>query len=146
MYPKVYLYRRIVQSKLFIDSHYPDIIDIDNIANEAFYSKFHFIRSFKKIYGKTPHQYLISVRIEKAKALLENGVSIAEVCHSVGFDSISSFCGLFKRMVDKTPSLYQKQQRITRADIIKVPLKYIPHCFAEKNEWLKKSNFQEVIL
>jgi len=62
-YPKVYLYRGIVQAKPFIDNNYAD-----HIADEAFFSKFHFIRLFKKIYSKTPHQYLITVRSEKGNA------------------------------------------------------------------------------
>jgi AraC-like DNA-binding protein len=69
LYPRVYLYRRIVQAKLFIDSKYADKIDLDNISDEACFSKFHFIRLFNSIYGKTPHQYLTFVRIEKAQQL-----------------------------------------------------------------------------
>ena len=67
LYPKVYLYRRIVYAKLFIDTHFAENIDLDNIADEAFFSKFHFIRVFKDIYKKTPHQYLSFVRIERRK-------------------------------------------------------------------------------
>ena len=50
--PKIYLYRRIVQAKLFIDSNFAENIDAREIAGEACYSKFHFIRTFKSIYGK----------------------------------------------------------------------------------------------
>ena len=96
--PKIYLYRRIVLAKLFIDEHFADNIDLDAIAGEAAFSKFHFIRLFKMAYGKTPHQYLISVRIEKAQLLLRNGHSVSEVCFEVGFDSPTSFTGLFKRI------------------------------------------------
>ena len=46
-YPKLYLYRRIVQAKLFIDSHYAGDIDLEQIADEAYFSKFHFCRLFK---------------------------------------------------------------------------------------------------
>ncbi|MFN2440773.1 MAG: helix-turn-helix transcriptional regulator, partial [Chitinophagaceae bacterium] len=53
-YPKIYLYRRIVRAKLFIDDNYSENIDLDNIADEACFSKFHFARQFKKIYSKTP--------------------------------------------------------------------------------------------
>ena len=57
--PKIYLYRRIVQAKLFIDSKTTrSALMPAEIADEACYSKFHFIRTFKSIYGKTPHQYL----------------------------------------------------------------------------------------
>jgi AraC-like DNA-binding protein len=142
-YPKIYLYRRIVQSKLFIDTNFADNINLGNIADEAFFSKFHFMRLFKKIYGNTPHQYLTQVRIEKAKQLLKENNAVSSVCFSVGFDSVSSFTGLFKKATGLTPSVFQNQQRALRADIEKSPLKYIPNCFAEKKGWIKNSNFQE---
>jgi AraC-like DNA-binding protein len=102
--PKIYLYRRIVQAKLFIDRNYPESIDLNEIADEACYPKFHFIRTFKSIYGKTPHQYSTAVRIEKAKELLEAEISVTEACFSVGFDSLGSFTMLFKRRIGITPS------------------------------------------
>jgi len=137
-YPKIYLYRRLVQAKLFIDTHYADNIDLGNIADEAYFSKFHFIRKFKNIYRKTPHQYLIFVRIEKAMELLKTGVPVSEVCYAVGFESVGSFSGLFKRIVGLTPSMYSIQQQLIKAQMVESPLTFIPGCFAEKNGWLKK--------
>src|SRR5882757_2272149 len=134
-YPKIYLYRRIVQAKLFIDNNYASAIDLDNIATEASFSKFHLIRLFTKVYNKTPHQYLTSVRIEKAKLLLQTEIAVAEVCFSVGFDSISSFTGLFKRLTSSTPSHYQKLQLQRKEEIQEMPLRFIPNCFAETNGW-----------
>jgi AraC-like DNA-binding protein len=133
--PKIYLYRRIVLAKLFIDEHFADHIDLDAIAGEAAFSKFHFIRLFKMAYGKTPHQYLTQVRIEKAKLLLQSETSITDVCFSVGFDGISSFTHLFKRFTQLTPSAYQQQQRLRRQQIAEAPLKFIPGCFAEQKGW-----------
>jgi AraC-like DNA-binding protein len=143
-FPKIYLYRRIVQAKLFIDAHFAGNVNLDDIADEACFSKFHFIRLFKKTYGKTPHQYLTWVRIEKAKLLLQADISIEDVCFSVGFDSVSSFTGLFKRTATVTPSGYRQQQLLRKNEISKTPLKFIPHCFAAQKGWTEKSNFQEV--
>ncbi len=143
-YPKVYLYRRIVQAKLYMDAHFRERLDLNNIAGEAFFSKYHFIRLFRKTVGKTPHQYLIAIRIDKAKQLLQTGLPIADVCISVGFESVSSFTGLFKRMEKVTPSNFQSEQHRKKNEISHTPLKYIPHCFAKKKGWTKKSNFQEV--
>ena len=142
-YPKVYLYQRIVQAKLFIDSNYADKIDLDNIADEAYFSKFHFIRLFKTIYGKTPHQYLTKVRIENAKELLQKENSVTDTCFSVGFDSISSFSGLFRHYTKFSPSAYQQEYKKRQELIKKVPLQFIPNCFAEQKGWTRKSNFQE---
>lgn len=120
-YPKVYLYRRIVQAKLFIDSNFMHKIDVDDISDEAFFSKFHFIRLFKSIYGKTPHQYLKYVRIEKARQFLKEGKSVTEACFSVGFDSLSSFSGCFKRSTGESPSNYSKQQEMVKKNMDKNP-------------------------
>ena len=135
-YPKLYFYRRIVQAKLYIDDHYGDNIDLNNNADEAWFSKFHFIRAFKNTYGKTPHQYLIYVRIEKARELLKTGTPVSEVCYTVGFESLSSFSGLFKRMAGLSPSAYVAQQQNLQQQIKKSPLSFVPACFAEKSGWL----------
>lgn len=145
-YPKVYLYRRIVQAKIFIDEYYADDIDLDNISDEACFSKFHFIRLFKKIYGKTPHQYLIHVRIDKAANMLKNGGSATEACYAVGFDSISSFSGLFRKIVGFSPSVYHAMHRQLKDEMVKTPLKFVPACFAHQHGWIKNSNFEEAPL
>ena len=134
----MYLYRRIVQAKLFIDSHYASAIDVNNIADEAYFSKFHFIRLFRKIYHKTPHQYLTAVRIEQAMQLLKSDIPVSEVCYTVGFESFSSFSGLFKRIVGITPSAYAAQQQKIKIEIAESPLTFVPGCFAEKHGWMKK--------
>ncbi len=141
--PKIYLYRRIVLAKLFIDEHFAEAINLDDISCEAFFSKFHFIRLFKKAYEKTPHQYLTWVRIEKAKLLLQSDMKITDTCYAVGFDGISSFTHLFKRVTKLTPSVYQQQQRLRKIEISKSPLKFIPNCFAEQKGWIKNRNFQQ---
>src|SRR5690606_17866410 len=106
-YPKVYLYRRIVQAKLFIDSNYANKIHVDNISDEAFFSIFQFIRLFKTIYRKTPHQYLKAIRIEKAQQILKTDNSVSEACFSVGFVS----CSLQLNMYQKWQSgMHQKRQ------------------------------------
>lgn len=142
-YPKVYLYRRIVYARLFIDEHYAEKIDLNNIADEAFFSKFHFIRLFNGVYKKTPYQYLSFTRIEKARQLLATNMTVAQVCYAVGFESVSSFAGLFKRSTGQTPAAYQCQQRQKALAISSSPLKFIPNCFAEKNGWAKHRNFEE---
>ena len=144
LYPKVYLYRRIVQAKLFIDTHYADKIDLDNISDEACFSKFHFIRLFKSIYGKTPHQYLTAVRIAKAQELLRAAHPVSEVCFLVGFDSLTSFSGLFKRITGELPSACLAREQQLASAIRKSPFAFIPGCYIHQNGWLENSNFEEV--
>ncbi|MES2560831.1 MAG: AraC family transcriptional regulator [Bacteroidota bacterium] len=143
-YPKVYLYRRIVQAKLFIDRNYADKIDLNNISDEAYFSKFHFIRLFKTIYGKTPHQYLTAVRIAKSQELLKAGHPVTEVCFAVGFDSLTSFSALFKRVVGVSPSVYLSDRQMLKFRIQRTPKAFIPSCYLHQHGWLENSNFEEV--
>jgi len=141
-YPKLYFYRRIVQAKLFIDQHYTENIELRGIAGEAFYSKFHFIRKFKEVYQRTPHQYLSSLRIEQAMKLLAGGMSVAEVCAAVGFEELSSFSRLFKHRTGVNPSVYQSQQQTLQKRIAEAPLTLVPHCFAYQYGVVEKEQFQ----
>src|ERR1044072_1674272 len=141
---KIYLYKRIVQAKLFIDHQYGEPIDLANISGEAHFSKFHFIRLFKTIYGKTPHQYLTAVRLEAAKKLLQEGMSVTSSCFTVGFDSLPSFTALFRRHTALSPSAYQQKHIKRQAEIKKAPLRFIPACFAGSYGWSENSNFGEV--
>jgi AraC-like DNA-binding protein len=144
-YPKQYLYQRIVQAKLFMDEHLEESIDLDNIADEACFSKFHFIRLFKAIYGYTPHQYLIRIRMERAKALLQSGATVRDACFSLGFDSLSSFAGCFRRYAGIAPAAWQQQYLRRQAQIRQAPLQFVPACFAEQKGCAQKSNFEEAI-
>lgn len=143
-HPRIYIYKRVVQAKLFIDMHYSEKLDLDNISEEACISKFHFIRLFKSMYGRTPHQYLIWVRIDRAKLMLQQSATVSDTCFRVGFDSVSSFAGLFKKITGTTPSAYHKKYLLMQQQIAKTPLQFIPNCFAQQNGWTKKSNFEEV--
>ncbi|MEO5777294.1 MAG: AraC family transcriptional regulator [Flavobacterium sp.] len=143
-YPNFYLYKRIVQAKLFIDTNYDRKIEISHIADAAHFSKFHFIRVFKKTYGKTPHQYLISVRIDMALLLFKNGVPVSEAYYLVGFESLTSFSALFKKEMGTSPSSFLKQHIIRKQEIKQNPLNYVSSCFAYKLGWSKNSNFEEV--
>ena len=143
-YPRQYLYRQIVRAKLFIDANYSSAIDLGNIADEACFSKFHFARLFRNIYGKTPHQYLTEIRIQRSRHLLEQGASVKQACFAVGFDSVTSFTALFKRRIGLTPAAFQRERALRKSEIAQIPLKHIPNCFAEKKGWTQNSNFREI--
>jgi AraC-like DNA-binding protein len=136
-HPKTYLYRRIVQAKLFIDNHYSEAIDLNILSSEAIFSKFHFLRLFKECYGVTPYVYLKKIRIEKAKELLSQDLPVEEVCFHIGFDSVTSFTTLFKRQVGITPAAFRGDRIARQRLMTSTPLKFIPNCYAESNGWIK---------
>lgn len=129
VYAKMNLYKRLVEAKLFIDDYYYEDINTENIANEACFSKFHFIRIFKKTYCYTPNEYLQIVRIFNAKRLLRADYSIEEVCYRVGYGSPTSFAGLFKKFTQVSPSAYQQNQKKLIKEVMQTPVKYIPGCY-----------------
>lgn len=110
LYAKEYLTRQVMRGKAFMDRHFAEPVTLDAIANEACLSKFHFLRLFKTFYGVTPRQYLTSVRIKHAQALLRAQTSVTATCFAVGFNSVTSFTGLFKTMTGTTPTAYRKKQ------------------------------------
>jgi AraC-like DNA-binding protein len=115
VYPHNDLTKKIVASKIFIEKNFSDNINLELIAAKAHVSKFHFIRVFKKYYGRTPNQYLQEVRIENAKKLFKKGKTIDFVCMSVGFASKTSFICLFKKLTGTTPLSWQNKRAILKS-------------------------------
>lgn len=91
-----------------IDRDYGQPLDLDAMAREAGYSRFHFARAFTEAYGETPRSYLTRRRIERAKTLLRTAnLSVTEICFLVGFASLGSFSSRFRDLVGQTPTDYR---------------------------------------
>ncbi len=89
---------------------------IEALAREVRISPYHFIRQFEAVFGVTPHQYRIQVRLDRAKQLLAaHRRSVTAVCMEVGFSSLGSFSTLFSRRFGETPSGYR--QRVQATDL-----------------------------
>ena len=125
------LYQRIVAAKVFIDEKFQEAISLDDISQHAFLSRFHFHRLFSAVYKTTPHQYLTKKRIDKAKDLLSENMPITEVCNAVGFESLGSFSGLFKKEIGFAPTYYRNMAWLKKQKAIEQPKAFIPHCFIE---------------
>jgi AraC-like DNA-binding protein len=125
------LYQRIVAAKVFIDDNYHEAINLDDISQKAFLSRFHFHRLFCQIYKKTPHEYLRRKRIEKAKDLLSENKQVMDVCNEVGFESVGSFSALFKKEIGFAPTYYRNMAWLKKQQAKDEPKRFIPHCFIE---------------
>ena len=143
-YPREYFYKKIVAAKRYIDQHYAETIDVENIATEACFSKFDFIRQFKNTYGRTPYNYLKKVRLDMAVLLLETTeIPVKNIGFCVGYESYSSFSSLFKKAFGQSPRQFKNAHKTKIQSIKSRPLKHVPGCFADNQGW-KKSNFEEV--
>jgi len=124
------VYKKIVDAKVFIDEHFDTAIDLDAIAGEACLSRYHFHRLFRRIYQRTPHQYLTFKRIDRARRILAaEDCSVGEVCVQVGFESIGSFGVLFKKANGVSPGEYRESVRLRREKAAEQPRRVIPFCF-----------------
>ncbi|MGW6443525.1 helix-turn-helix transcriptional regulator [Lentzea sp. NPDC055074] len=91
-----------------MDREYARPLDVPAMARAALMSPSHFARQFRAAYGETPYGYLMTRRIERAKALLRRGtLSVTEVCVEVGCTSLGSFSARFTELVGETPSAYR---------------------------------------
>jgi AraC-like DNA-binding protein len=91
-----------------MDREYARPLDLAELARAALMSPGHFSRQFRAAYGETPHAYLMTRRIERAKALLRVGdLSVTDVCMAVGCTSLGSFSARFTELVGETPTAYR---------------------------------------
>jgi len=114
---------RLRQARDRMNREYAEPLDMASIARTALMSPGHFQRSFRAAYGETPYSYLMTRRIERAKALLRRGdLSVTEVCMAVGCTSLGSFSSRFTELVGETPSAYRARSHEAGA--------VIPSCVA----------------
>jgi AraC family transcriptional regulator len=100
----------------FIHDNYSRELPVEEIAENAFLSEYHFSRLFKQVTGATPHAYLASVRLERARSMLvETLLPISEIAATVGYQSQSHFTRVFKGVTGLTPRAYRDANDENRA-------------------------------
>jgi AraC-like DNA-binding protein len=100
--------RHLLRAKDLADARYSEHLDVDDMARAAGLSRAHFSREFRRAFGEPPHSYLLSRRLERAAALLRNtDRTVADICFSVGLQSVGSFTTSFKRGFGRTPTAYR---------------------------------------
>lgn len=93
----------------YMDRNYAQRLDVPSLASQALMSTAHFSRRFHATYGETPYSYLMTRRIERAMALLRQGVTVTDACMAVGCVSLGSFSSRFTEIVGETPSAYRRR-------------------------------------
>ncbi len=107
-----------MRAKDLIDARYREPLDVPALARAAHLSPAHFSREFKRAFGETPYQYLLTRRLERAAALLRNtDRSVIEICLDVGLTSIGSFTTSFGRMYGMSPLAYRAAHPPASANI-----------------------------
>jgi AraC-like DNA-binding protein len=130
--------RHLLRAKDLIDARYREPLDVPALARAARLSTAHFSREFRRSFGETPHQYLLTRRLERAAALLRNtDRSVADICLTVGLFSIGSFTTSFGRAFGMSPTAYRASYppAATRARI--------PTCVLQAYARPRSSSFRE---
>jgi AraC-like DNA-binding protein len=130
--------RHLLRAKDLVDARYREPLDVPALARAAHLSPAHFSREFRRAFGETPHQYLLTRRLERAAALLRNtDRSVAYICASVGLQSLGSFTTSFGRAYGLTPTAYREAHppAATRARI--------PTCVMQAYARPQSSSFRE---
>ena len=100
--------RHLLRAKDLADARYFEPLDVDDLASAAGLSRAHFSREFRAAFGESPHAYLLTRRLERATALLRmTDRSVADICFSVGLQSVGSFTTSFKRAYGVSPTAYR---------------------------------------
>src|SRR5437763_14308056 len=100
--------RHLLRAKDLIDARYREPLDVAALARAARLSQAHFSREFRRAFGVTPHQYLLTRRLERAAALLRHtDRSVADICFTVGLTSVGSFTTSFGRAFGRPPTAYR---------------------------------------
>lgn len=103
------LNRRLLRARDAMDRAYAEPLDVRAVAAVANISPAHFSRSFRDVFGETPHRYLQRRRVERAMFLLrETDRSVTDVCFDVAFTSLGTFSRTFREIVGETPSGYRR--------------------------------------
>ena len=100
--------RQLLRAKDLVDSRYFEPLDIPTLARAARLSPAHFSREFRRAFGESPHQYLLTRRLERAAALLRStDRSVADICITVGLRSVGSFTTSFGKAYGQSPTAYR---------------------------------------
>jgi AraC-like DNA-binding protein len=130
--------RHLLRAKDLADARYREPLDVPALARAARLSPAHFSREFKREFGETPHQYLLTRRLERAAALLRNtDRTVADICLTVGLRSVGSFTTSFGRVYGCSPTAYRRTYPPAAARV------RIPTCVQQAWARPRSSSFRE---
>jgi AraC-like DNA-binding protein len=130
--------RHLLRAKDLADARYVEPLDVNDLARAAGLSRAHFSREFRAAFGESPHAYLLTRRLERAAALLRTtDHSVADICFSVGLQSVGSFTTSFTRTYGRSPTAYRAQFPPASQ------LARVPACVVHAYSRPKRSTFRE---
>jgi AraC-like DNA-binding protein len=130
--------RHLTRAKDLADARFFEPLDVDDMARAAGLSRAHFSREFRRVFGESPHQYLLTRRLERAASLLRmTDRSVADICFSVGLQSVGSFTTSFTKTYGVSPTAYRAAFPPAVAHAV------VPSCIVRAYGRPQRSTFRE---
>jgi AraC-like DNA-binding protein len=130
--------RHLLRARDLVDARYFEPLTVADLARAARLSPAHFSREFRRAFGESPHEYLLTRRLERAAALLRNtDRPVTEICFAVGLTSVGSFTTSFQRVFGAAPLAYRASFPPAGRHI------RIPHCVARAYGRPRNRTFRE---
>jgi AraC-like DNA-binding protein len=128
----------LVKAKDLADARYFEPLTVTDLAAAAALSPAHFSREFKRVYGESPHEYLLTRRLERAAALLRTtNRSVTDIALCVGLSSLGSFTTSFTRIYGRSPTAYRDSFPPAQAHV------RIPRCVIQAYARPENRTFRE---
>jgi len=100
--------RHLLRARDLADARYDEPLTVDDLAAAAFMSRAHFSRAFKRAFGESPYNYLLTRRLERSAHLLRStDWSVTDICMAVGLTSVGSFTTSFTKVYGRSPTAYR---------------------------------------
>ncbi|HEY4240638.1 MAG TPA: AraC family transcriptional regulator [Kofleriaceae bacterium] len=122
------LLQRLVRARDYLHARLADQPSLDELAREVRLSRAHFAREFAATFGTPPHQYLVQLRVDRAKRALAAGTPVTDVCYELGFASLGTFSTSFHRRTGLSPRAWQRSTR-PFVQSLGVPMLFVPRCY-----------------
>ena len=125
------MFRRLVRSRDYLAASIEEPKRLADAAREAHLSPYHFHRLFRQTFGETPNEFLMRLRMDRAKELLvREQLSVTETCFAVGYESLGTFSRTFREQFGLAPSEFERSVRRVFVVPEIAPFRFVPSCFA----------------
>lgn len=124
-------FKKLCRGRDYLAAHYTEPYSLSRAAQEACLSPYHFSRVFTEVFAESPYEFVVRLRLREAKTLLvQDNMSISDICSAVGYSSLGSFSSLFQKHLGASPKSFRRRMWQLSSQVRTFPYQSIPMCYA----------------